>query len=266
MDIINENDSQESKDYWNQIEKTHRRGKILGGLVVLSAGVLFLLREMGFWLPEWLFTWQMLLITIGLFVGFKHSFRKMSWFVLVLIGSAFMVQEFVPGLEISRFLWPIIFIIIGLYMIVKPRRNHAEKWKQCQQRYQHKYRHHYQQAGANYGDTADHLETSAVFGSVKKNIISKDFKGGEINAVFGGAEINLSQADFQNSVKLEINAVFGGARLIIPPNWEIKSEMSAVLGSVEDKRPIMRDVVNPEPKILILSGSAVFGGIEINSF
>ncbi|HMW10948.1 MAG TPA: LiaF-related protein, partial [Bacteroidia bacterium] len=90
-------------------------------------------------------------------------------------------------------------------------------------------------------------------------------KGGEVSAVFGGAEINFMQADIQGRVELEVNQVFGGTKLIVPAHWEIKSEIAAVLGSVEDKRPL-RGTTTDEKKVLILRGTTVFGGIDINSY
>ena len=112
----------------------------------------------------------------------------------------------------------------------------------------------------------EYLEVNSVFGSVQKNIISKNFKGGDINVVFGGAEVNLSKADIDGTVILEINTVFGGTQVIVPTNWELKSELDVVMGGVEDKRPIDKDGSVVSGKVLILKGSVVFGGIELRSF
>ena len=76
---------------------------------------------------------------------------------------------------------------------------------------------------------------------------------------------NFMQADIQGRVELEVNQVFGGTKLIVPAHWEIKSEIAAVLGSVEDKRPL-RGTTTDEKKVLILRGTTVFGGIDINSY
>lgn len=245
---------------WQQWDKEHRRGRLFGGIFVVLIGGLFLLRELGVWIPEWLFTWQMLVIAIGLFSGLKHSFKSFGWIITVLIGLAFLLKEFAPWFHLGNFFWPIAIILAGLYIIFKPRRPYCEgrmEW--------HKYNK--QRAAAPASSTPDdYLEFNAVFGRIKKQVISKTFRGGEVSVVFGGAEINLTQADFKGNVELEINAVFGGVRLIIPPNWNIKSEIAAVMGSVEDKRPISTESSADPEKILILRGNAVFGGIEIQSF
>ena len=264
IEVENQNNEKEMMQEW---ERGHRRGKVFGGMIVVAIGSLFLAREIGVDLPHWLFSWKMLLIVLGIYTGVKHSFRHMGWLVMVFIGSAFLLQDIIPEFTISHYIWPIAIILFGLAIIFKPRRTcRNNRWKRHYGR--HNWQQHKQQwqqtQSANMVD--DYLNVDAVFGSVKKNIISKNFKGGEINTVLGSAEINLSQADIMDRVVLEINTVLGGTKLIVPPHWEIKSELTAVLGSVEDKRPIYKDPSVDGKKILVLKGNAVLGGIEITSF
>jgi predicted membrane protein len=250
-------DQQNIAEEW---ENDQRRGKVLGGIFIVAVGVLFLLRELGVWMPVWLFTWQMLVIAIGLFVGLKHSFRSFGWMITVLVGLAFMLKEFAPWLHIGKFLWPIVIILVGIFMIFKPRRDACAgrlKWRQ--------YRRERRNSGTSVSGE-DYIDFNAVFGSINKNVISKSFRGGEVNAVFGGAEINSMKSDFEGKVELEINAVFGGVRMIIPPHWTIKSEIAAVMGSVEDNRPMTTDKQPDPDKVVILQGNAVFGGIELQSY
>ena len=49
------------------------------------------------------------------------------------------------------------------------------------------------------------LDATSIFGGVKKNIITKDFKGGDVTSIFGGSEIILSQADID---KVELDSIF----------------------------------------------------------
>ncbi|MBL0132131.1 MAG: hypothetical protein IPP43_14385 [Chitinophagaceae bacterium] len=111
----------------------------------------------------------------------------------------------------------------------------------------------------------DFVNTNCVFGGTKRNILSKEFKGGDIVNLFGGTEINLSQADIQGTVVIEITNFFGGTKLIVPSNWEVKSEAVMVFGGVDDKRSIPAST-ETSGKILVLRGTVIFGGIEIKSF
>jgi predicted membrane protein len=266
---------QEQDKMWKDIEKSHRRGKIAGGLIIVLAGVLFLAKELGMMMPEWLFTWKMLVMAIGVIIAIKHKFLHPGWIILVGIGGAFLLNDIYPEMQIKPVLLPVLIIAVGLFVIFKPRRsysykmrNHWRKWHKYHDAH-HKWEHEWERHSYNNKEEPskeDMIESISLFASVKKNVVSKNFKGGEVVNIFGGSEINLSQGDFEGNINLEITQVFGGTRLIVPSNWEIKSDLVTVFGSVEDKRPV-QPVVSTEPKkILMLTGVTFFGGIDIRSF
>jgi predicted membrane protein len=65
---------------------------------------------------------------------------------------------------------------------------------------------------------------------------------------------------------LIVRAVFGGIEVIVPANWEVKSEVETIFGSTQDERSMrMHDSNGDNKKMLILRGSCVFGGVEIKS-
>ena len=99
-------------------ERRHRRGKVLGGMFIVGIGSLFLAREMGMYIPNWIFSWKVLLIAIGLFVGIKHSFRNAGWLVPIFIGTAFLLRDNFPELAISHYIWPIAIIFFGLMALI----------------------------------------------------------------------------------------------------------------------------------------------------
>ncbi|MCP2936375.1 hypothetical protein NK983_27200, partial [Salmonella enterica subsp. enterica serovar Typhimurium] len=95
----------------------------------------------------------------------------------------------------------------GLFIIFKPRRKYSEhRWKKWQHRrelhrnYQN-YRHNRSWCQPE-PDNTEMLDCTVFMGGTKKNILNKNFKGGEVVAVFGGTEINFLQADFENTVTL----------------------------------------------------------------
>lgn len=262
METINhpdENRNPENKFHENRSPA----GRVLGGLLIVAVGGILLAKQAGMFLPDWIFSWQMFLIVLGIYIGFRSMFRNHGWMVLVLIGSVMMTDEFYPDMEMRQYLWPIVLIAIGIYMIFRPRgnRNRWKKWK----RYENKWKQH-ESFNAENVSGEDLLEVTTVFGGVKKNIMTKDFKGGEVNCFFGGTELNLMNADITGSVKLEINQVFGGTKLIIPSHWILKSEIVAILGGVDDKRAVNSSTVTDATKVLILEGNCVFGGIDIRSY
>jgi len=264
----------EKLDLRKEIEGEHVRGKILGGLLIVAIGVLFLVKELGIEMPFWLVSWKTLLIAVGLITVLKHKFRSAWGYTLMIIGGIFMAADFYPQVNLTSLLLPIGIIIVGLFIMIKPRKYfkheyHQKHWRKWKNHYQYnnnwqKHHHHY------YDQTEDSTEdfvTSFVYmGALKKNILSKTLKGGNIKTRFSGVELNLSQADFQGQIVFEIDQMFGGLELIIPAHWEVKSELSTGFSSVEDNRMMKPSVNVEEPKTLILRGSNYFGGIEIKNY
>ncbi len=68
-------------------------------------------------------------------------------------------------------------------------------------------------SNAGYGSKSfsseDYIDATTVLGGIHKNIISKNFKGGDITIFMGGAEINLSQADIQGTAATGYHADYG---------------------------------------------------------
>lgn len=276
----------------NDIDRYGGKGntRVWSGLVFVAAGVLYL-ADINKWatIPTWVFTWPVLLIAIGLLIGIKSRFHNPGAFIMIMVGGIYLVAQNTP--ELHKYIIPAILIFIGLVFILRPRHNWSgtskkdwhgmskRDWREVskgdwrQMPYVDPSPAKESQTVQNIVDTnnktqeedAEYVEINTAFGSVKKIILSKNFKGGEINNFMGGTEINLMKADIQGTITLEVNNVFGGAKLIVPSNWDVKNEVTAVFGGIEDKRAINSTPADPG-KIIVLKGTCVFGGIEITNY
>jgi predicted membrane protein len=248
-----------------------RSSRVWAGLFLVAAGLLLLAYQMGAPVPAWIISWPVALIAIGVLISIRHRFKSVAGFILIFIGVFNLIDQFMPELNFRTYSLPIIIIAIGLFFILRPKRRwrHRHNWIDDNQTgdtknewksttdkiapYSTKY------------DGADYIDSTAILGGVKKVIVSKNFKGGDITCFMGGAEIDLTQADIQNNVVLDITAVFGGCKLIVPANWDVKSEATAVFGGIDDKRAVNASNLTAG-KVLILQGTVVFGGIDIRSY
>jgi predicted membrane protein len=280
----------DTQDPNTNFRPTSRNSRVLAGLFLVLVGAAFLLREMAFpFFPDWLFTWPMILIAIGIYIGLKHDFRGPAWLILLIIGTIFLADQAGIGVDMHRFLVPAIIIAVGLIMIMRPRYDGSQNW--------HKWRGRYwdpsDNVSQNTGEPRDHehfapgpatpqegqpgntgrqptysgddyIDSTSVFGGVKKVIVSKNFRGGEITCFMGGADIDLTQSDINGTIVLDVTCMLGGAKLTVPSNWTIKSEMSAIFGGIEDKRKM---TANPDPgKVLLIKGTCFMGGFEFRSY
>jgi predicted membrane protein len=271
----------------NDIERhrLNRGPRIWSGLFLLAVGFLLLAYKMGAPIPGWIFTWPVLLIAIGLFTGVKSRFHNPGSFIMILIGAIFLADQSIPGVDFHNYIVPAILIGIGLVFLFRPRGSSCsrhQRWdrrnERMNQRINQRFEHGPQaftndtsgtsdstESNSAYNDNAEYIDVVSVFGGIKKNIQSKNFKGGEVVSFMGGSEINFMQADIQHPVELEVNNVFGGTKLIVPSNWDVKNEISAVFGGVDDKRSFNNSIPDSN-KIIRLKGSCVFGGIEVTNY
>ena len=83
--------------------------------------------------------------------------------------------------------------------------------------------------------------------------------------IFGGAELDFTQADISGRVVIDITQIFGGTKIIVPANWQVVSELAAVFASVDDKR-IRTTTGADSGKILVLKGVSIFAGVEVKSY
>jgi len=234
-----------------QIEKRSTRMQaVVFGIMVIVAGLVLIFNNMGMIEPELkkvLISWQMLLIVAGFINLFGRTSRLLG-LILIAVGGFFILPKFMDLPEnFTATFWPLIVVIAGLLIVffslkrIK-RFGLSEKSK-----------------------TDEYLDDVVVFGGVERSVSSDFFKGGKTVNIFGGSVYNLSQCKLaENTNVLEMVCVFGGTKLIVPNNWNIKMEVSSVLGGFVDKRHIVKDESTSD-RILIIKGVGVFGGGEIVS-
>lgn len=247
-----------NKDY----QAMHRKGSIWTGVFILLIGVVALLKASLTNLPDWVFSWPTFLIALGFFIGLRHNFRGVAWFILMLVGGVFLFDHLNPDISMRRYIWPLALIVVGLFFILRPRRRNWEHWSEK--------KNAGMQGNSSIGfeetwSEEDFVDSTSIFGGAKKNIISKKFKGGDLVNIFGGTDLDLSQADFTGTAVIELTTIFGGTKLIIPSNWSIKSEAVIIFGGIEDKRK-MQTITEATDKTLVLKGTVIFGGIDIKSY
>jgi predicted membrane protein len=106
-----------------------------------------------------------------------------------------------------------------------------------------------------------YLKTIAIFGSAKRTILSKDFKGGYVQNFCGATEIDLTHADLCGMAELYIDQLFSETKIIIPSDWTVHVELSQIAGQLRDKRS-QYETSNPN-KVLVLQGTSVAAEVKL---
>jgi hypothetical protein len=161
-----------------------------------------------------------------------------AFFIVAGLGALF-------GVDVFKYFWPLILIVIGINMLT-PR-----KWGS--------YR-----GSLDMEEVADdRLDYSAVFSGINRRVVSNDFRGGKVDVVFGGGELDLTGAKIAKGAKvnLEVNAVFGGIKVIVPKTWVVQAALTGVVGGFSNTTKVPER--GKETGTLVVKGAAVFGGGEI---
>ncbi|MCK5004010.1 MAG: hypothetical protein KAS21_02935 [Candidatus Aminicenantes bacterium] len=220
-------------------------GSILTGSVFIFIGVIWVLRNLGhidISLREW---WPLILIAVGLLNISNHRdiFSFPGWF-LILLGVIFLLttNHIIEWDHIKRF-WPAILIVIGLSLL----KGNGKKIKRVKDSV----------------DKDNYISGLALFSGFERKVSSKSFRGGNITALFGGAEIDLRNAKISpDGASLDLIALFGGVEVRLPDEWNIELNSTALFGGVGNKCK-SENPGDGEP--LIISATAIFGGVEIKN-
>jgi hypothetical protein len=221
-------------------------------VIVIGIGVLFLLNNLNivFIHDIWRF-WPGILIAVGLVkvVDSPAPHARVVGGVLIGVGGLFLANNL--GLLFLSWndLWPLVLIGAGLLMLwsrLSPAPFGAPTIP----------------TGSAHEGT---LNETAIFGGVERKVTTEDFRGGQVTAMFGGAEIDLRRAGMRgDSAVVDVTSMFGGVEFKIPPNWLAVASVAAIFGGFSNKSA-QPDANAPGVKRLYIKGAAIFGGVEVKN-
>ncbi len=233
------------------------RGALLG-LLLIGGGLMFLLRNLGIvYFDNIGQYWPVILIAIGAskLLAPRGAHEVMGGVILGGIGTLFLLRNLgiIYG-NIWGFVWPAVFIAIGLSMLIK--NIYGPDWWGGGS-----------QGVADVGPTdANTVYADVLFGGIQRKIVSQAFEGGKVSVVFGGAEIDLRGAAMQKpEIILQADAVFGGVELKVPDTWQVEVRGSGVFGGYDDRTHRPAPLATGQSPKLIVKGGAVFGGVTVRN-
>jgi predicted membrane protein len=244
----------QAREERRQLRREHHHlsnNRAIIGVVLVLVGLFLVMRNTGIF-PDFIdhivFSWPMLLVAIGLVMTLGAA-EKTSGVIVMAVGGFFLIPMiFRETFHAYNMFWPSIFIIIGVIFITTKRKG----WNSVQ-------------AKGIVGD--DFIDYVNVFSGGERQIVSENFKGGRISAVFGGMELDFTKARLApGRNELEIACVFGGATFVVPDDWNISIEVTPVLGGFSDSRRLIPGRTIDSTKQLVIKGAVVFGGGEIKSY
>jgi len=225
---------------------------VVFGTVIIVVGVLALLDKLDifhFSIGDLFQFWPTIFVVVGILKMTDSKSRSsiLIGLCFIVVGVAMMLSNLGIFHFSVRDWWPVILIAVGISVLLKDR-----SVDQSSENYF---------AGNERTDSNARLDITAVMAGNKTVNSSQDFRGGEITAVMGGVDLDLSSASIQTEAVLKVWATWGGIEIRVPREWEVVNRGTAILGGIEDK-------TIPSPAIgkrLVITGTAIMGGVVIKN-
>ncbi|UGQ09403.1 DUF1707 domain-containing protein [Yinghuangia sp. ASG 101] len=101
----------------------------------------------------------------------------------------------------------------------------------------------------------------AVFGGAERKGPGRIGRKLRAAAVFGGIEIDLSEATFDEPVLIvNVVSVFGGVEVRVPEGVTVRGHGAGVFGGFSVHQHVADD---PDAPVVVVRGAAVFGGVDV---
>ncbi|MDX9728129.1 MAG: DUF5668 domain-containing protein [Bacteroidales bacterium] len=243
----------------NELKKPGRNpetsSRFLIGILLIVAGLILIIKKssvlpepLDYFIDDIIFSWQMLLIAIGV-ITLVGSDNKTPGIVLISVGGFFLIPElFTDFFRSFNFFWPALFIVVGVVLLMNSKRIVKKL----------------DYSGVN---RADYIDNVNIFSGAERQVVTDNFQGGKITSIFGGGEVDLTRSSLAPGDNvIEITCIFGGTTIIVPDNWNVILEITPILGGFSDSRKLRGDVIRDNTRSLVIRGTVIFGGGEIKSY
>jgi len=228
-----------------KVSYTHmakRTPSLLVPVIFIILGLSWLLGNAGVWDCSSIFVnWWPLLFVIGGLLSLQNNPRQYTFpVVLIALGTFLILMNlgYLSGNFWSYF-WPVIIIFVGISLLTKPSGRSFRSAKQ--------------------EDSSNDVNIFAVFGGKERHIHSQRFTSADITALFGGATLDLRDANFSKMSEVNATAIFGGIEILVPKNVSVALNGTPVFGGFDDKTHPDASTENT----IKISGTAVFGGVSV---
>jgi len=216
-------------------------GRLLVGSLLLALGVVLILDvtevlDAG----EVLATlWPIALIAAG---GLLWLSNRRHWVVPAIVAGLGVVM-LLNRLEVwdvgAEIIFPALIIVVGVSVLTGGRRR----------------------PGADDAGDAHRVNAFAAFSGTEVASHSKRFEGGQIGAVFGGAEVDLRDAQLAPGASMDVFTAFGGTEVRVPEGWRVTTRGFPLFGGFDNVT--VGERLAEDAPTLDITATVLFGGLEV---
>lgn len=205
----------------------------VGGLWLLDAANVL---SAGPTIDHW---WPVAVIALGLVTAVADRRLSPGPVALIVIGALLLVGQ-LELVQVNAVIWPVVAILAGLWLLVnRGRRSRTRE------------------------EVSERQDVVAVLGAAETRNRSPHFRHANVSAVFGGATLDMRDAQLDPGATVDALALFGGVDVIVPPGWRVELGGLPIFGGYDDKTA--GSVVPPDAPVLKVAATAIFGGVDVKN-
>jgi predicted membrane protein len=218
---------------------------LLWGLVFVALGLIWGINALGIAEINVFFDgWWTLIIIIPSAIGLLKSYNKTANLVMLIVGIVLLLsaQDIVSFSTVRKLLLPMILVIIGLSIMFGQFFNEkiSKKIREL--------------------NKSGLIDYTATFSAQKAVLQNEVFEGANIDAIFGGVELDIRNAQIVSEKVINATAVFGGIEIYIPNNVNVKVKSTPIFGGVTNKTIQYKGEGIPT---IYINAFCLFGGVDI---
>ncbi len=229
------------------------------GAFLILIGFGFLAENLGMFAFSDIFDiwWPIIFVVVGVIQIVNRPNKLMGGLVLVGLGGL-LIANHLTGTDFWSTALPLALILFGIGFLLRDKDRgpgaHIKRSFNIKMG-----------SGASTDVNDELIDVSAVFSGSEHRVVTNKFRGGRINCLFGGVEIDLRSADMASTeASLDVDCTFGGVEIKVPQAWQVNLRGTPIFGGISNDT-ILHPAVGDNIRTLTVRSSVAFGGVEIKN-
>jgi predicted membrane protein len=226
-------------------ERSYLTPRLVVGLGVTLLGVLLLGDRLElFDAGEIVLLWPAILVLVGVVQLLRpQTSSSRSWGLVWVVAGGWLLFNNLGWMtfDFREAFWPLVLVLAGATLVWRALRGPQDR--------------------RPHDDTTVH--GFALMGGTALVSASPGFRGGDLNAIMGGCELDLRKAQVEgDEAVVDVFTLWGGIDIRVPETWKVVGKVVPIMGAFEDKTRQPQAAAGPR---LVVRGLVLMGAVEVKN-